>query len=87
MISFEILPKSDVDIDSWRFIKDQVMGGKSDGFMLLKESANQDFEYISAEGNVSTDGGGFLMFRTEIDSDNLNNFSKVKFLVKLQLMK
>ena len=61
MISFEILPKSDVDIDSWRFIKDQVMGGKSDGFMLLKESANQDFEYISAEGNVSTDGGGFLM--------------------------
>ncbi len=79
MISFEILPKSDVDIDSWRFIKDQVMGGKSDGFMLLKESLNQDFEYISAEGNVSTDGGGFLMFRTEIDSDNLDNFSKVKF--------
>ena len=42
-------------------IKDQVMGGKSDGFMLLKESVNQDFEYISAEGNVSTDGGGFLL--------------------------
>tara|TARA_A100001388_G_C28513095_1_gene377236 strand:- start:153 stop:656 length:504 start_codon:yes stop_codon:yes gene_type:complete len=79
MFSFEILPNKDVDIDSWRFVKDQVMGGKSDGYMLLKESTNQDFDFISAKGTVSTDDGGFLMFRKEIDADNLNNFSKIKF--------
>ena len=55
------------------------MGGKSDGFMLLKESQNQEFDFISAKGNVSTDGGGFLMFRKEIDNNSLDNFSKVKF--------
>ena len=75
MFSFEILPKKDIKIDSWRFIKDQVMGGKSDGFMLLKESQNQEFDFISAKGNVSTDGGGFLMFRKEIDNNSLDNFS------------
>ena len=79
MLSFEILPDKDIDIDSWRFVKDQVMGGKSDGSMILKESTNQNFDYISAKGNVSTDGGGFLMFRKEIDADNLNDFSKIKF--------
>ena len=79
MLSFEILPDKDIDIDSWRFVKDQVMGGKSDGYMILKESTNQNFDYISAKGNVSTDGGGFLMFRKEIDADNLNDFSKIKF--------
>jgi len=79
MLSFEILPDKDIDIDSWRFVKDQVMGGKSDGSMILKESTNQNFDYISAKGNVSTDGGGFLMFRKEIDVDNLNDFSKIKF--------
>jgi hypothetical protein len=79
MLSFEILPDKDIDIDSWRFVKDQVMGGKSDGSMILKESMNQNFDYISAKGNVSTDGGGFLMFRKEINADNLNNFSKLKF--------
>tara|TARA_B100000214_G_scaffold331850_1_gene273031 strand:+ start:261 stop:764 length:504 start_codon:yes stop_codon:yes gene_type:complete len=79
MFSFEILPKKDVDIDSWRFVKDQVMGGKSEGYMLLKESTNQDFDFISAKGTVSTDGGGFLMFRKEINADNLNDFSKIKF--------
>lgn len=79
MLSFEILPDKDIDIDSWRFVKDQVMGGKSDGSMILKESMNQNFDYISAKGNVSTDGGGFLMFRKEIDADNLNDFSKIKF--------
>lgn len=79
MFSFEILPKKDIKIDSWRFIKDQVMGGKSDGFMLLKESQNQEFDFISAKGNVSTDGGGFLMFRKEIDNNSLDNFTKVKF--------
>jgi hypothetical protein len=79
MLSFEILPDKDIDIDSWRFVKDQVMGGKSDGSMILKESTNQNFDYISAKGNVSTDGGGFLMFRKEINADNLNNFSKLKF--------
>jgi len=79
MLSFEILPDKDIDIDSWRFVKDQVMGGKSDGSMILKESTNQNFDYISATGNVSTDGGGFLMFRKEIDADNLNDFSKIKF--------
>ena len=79
MLSFEILPDKDIDIDSWRFVKDQVMGGKSDGSMILKESTSQNFDYISAKGNVSTDGGGFLMFRKEIDADNLNDFSKIKF--------
>jgi len=79
MLSFEILPDKDIDIDSWRFVKDQVMGGKSDGSMILKESTNQNFDYISATGKVSTDGGGFLMFRKEIDADNLNDFSKIKF--------
>ena len=79
MLSFEILPDKDIDIDSWRFVKDQVMGGKSDGSMILKESKSQNFDYISAKGNVSTDGGGFLMFRKEIDADNLNDFSKIKF--------
>ena len=79
MLSFEILPDKDIDIDSWRFVKDQVMGGKSDGSMILKESTNQNFDYISAKGKVSTDGGGFLMFRKEIDADNLNDFSKIKF--------
>ena len=79
MLSFEILPDKDIDIDSWRFVKDQVMGGKSDGSMILKESTNQNFDYISAKGNVSNDGGGFLMFRKEIDADNLNDFSKIKF--------
>ena len=79
MFSFEILPNKDVDIDSWRFVKDQVMGGKSEGYMLLKESTNQDFDFISAKGTVSTDGGGFLMFRKEINADNLNDFSKIKF--------
>ena len=79
MLSFEILPDKDIDIDSWRFVKDQVMGGKSDGSMILKESMNQNFDYISAKGNVSTDGGGFLMFRKEINADNLNNFSKLNF--------
>ena len=79
MLSFEILPKKDIDIDAWRFIKDQVMGGKSDGSMLLKEFTNQNFDFISAKGNVSTDGGGFLMFRKEINANNLSNFSKVKF--------
>ena len=79
MFTFEILPKKDVDIDSWRFVKDQVMGGKSEGYMLLKESTNQDFDFISAKGTVSTDGGGFLMFRKEINADNLNDFSKIKF--------
>ena len=79
MLSFEILPKKDIDIDAWRFIKDQVMGGKSDGSMSLKEFTNQNFDFISAKGNVSTDGGGFLMFRKEINANNLSNFSKVKF--------
>ena len=68
MLSFEILPKKNIDIDAWRFVKDQVMGGKSDGSMSLEESANENFDFISAKGNVSTDGGGFLMFRKEIDS-------------------
>ena len=53
------------------------MGGKSDGFMLLKESQNQEFDFISAKGNVSTDGGGFLMFRKEID----NNSSKRALII------
>ena len=79
MLSFEILPKKNIDIDAWRFVKDQVMGGKSDGSMALKESTNESFDFISAKGNVSTDGGGFLMFRKEIDANNLGNFSKVKF--------
>jgi len=79
MLAFEILPKKDIDIDTWRFVKDQVMGGKSDGFMSLKETTDQNFDFISAKGNVSTDGGGFLMFRKEIDTNNLNDFSKVKF--------
>ena len=79
MLSFEILPKKNIDIDAWRFVKDQVMGGKSDGSMELKESTNESFDFISAKGNVSTDGGGFLMFRKEIDANNLDNFSKVKF--------
>ena len=82
MFSFEILPKKDIKIDSWRFIKDQVMAGKSDGFMLLKESQNQEFDFISAKGNVYTDGGGFLMFRKEIDNNSLDNFSKVKMFSK-----
>ena len=77
MFSFEILPKKDIKIDSWRFIKDQVMGGKSDGFMLLKESQNQEFDFISAKGNVSTDGGGFLMFYAS-DKEKLR--SKMKSL-------
>ena len=55
------------------------MGGKSDGSMTLKESRNENFDFISAQGNVSTDGGGFLMFRKEIDANNLSDFSKVKF--------
>ena len=79
MLSFEILPKKNIDIDAWRFVKDQVMGGKSDGSMVLKESANENFDFISAKGNVSTDGGGFLMFRKEIDANNLSGFSRVKF--------
>ncbi len=79
MLSLEILPSKNIDIDSWRFIKDQVMGGKSDGYMSLEKSKNQDFDFISAKGNVSTDGGGFLMFRKEIVEDNLDNFSRVKF--------
>ena len=79
MLSFEILPKKNIDMDDWRFIKDQVMGGKSDGFMALKKSTNENFDFISAKGNVSTDGGGFLMFRKEIDANDLNEFSKVKF--------
>jgi len=79
MLSFEILPKKDIDIDTWRFIKDQVMGGKSDGSMSLIDSSNQNFDFISAKGNVSTDGGGFLMFRKEIDVNNFSDFSKVKF--------
>ena len=79
MLSFEILPKKNIDMDDWRFIKDQVMGGKSDGFMTLKKSTNENFDFISAKGNVSTDGGGFLMFRKEIDANDLNEFSKVKF--------
>ena len=58
------------------------MGGKSDGFMLLEESQNQEFDFISAKGNVSTDGGGFLMFRKEIDNNSLDNFSKVKFMAR-----
>ena len=41
MLSFEILPKKNIDIDAWRFVKDQVMGGKSDGYMALIESANE----------------------------------------------
>ena len=79
MLSFEILPKKNIDIDAWRFVKDQVMGGKSDGSMALKESTNENFDFISAQGNVSTDGGGFLMFRKEIDANNLSDFSRVKF--------
>ena len=79
MLSFEILPKKNIDIDAWRFVKDQVMGGKSDGSMALKESTNENFDFISAQGNVSTDGGGFLMFRKEIDENNLSDFSRVKF--------
>ena len=79
MSSFEILPKRDIDMNSWRFIKDQVMGGKSDGFMSLKTNTDLNFDFISAKGSVSTDGGGFLMFRKEIDADNLSDFSKVKF--------
>ena len=79
MFSFEILPKKNIDIDAWRFIKDQVMGGKSDGFMTLKEATSENFDFISAKGNVSTDGGGFLMFRKEIDTNNLSTYSKVKF--------
>ncbi len=79
MLSFEILPKKNIDMDDWRFIKDQVMGGKSDGFMALNKSTNENFDFISAKGNVSTDGGGFLMFRKEIDANDLNDFSKVKF--------
>ena len=79
MFSFEILPKKNIDIDDWRFIKDQVMGGKSDGFMTLKEATSENFDFISAKGNVSTDGGGFLMFRKEIDTNNLSTYSKVKF--------
>ena len=79
MLSFEILPKKNIDIDAWRFVKDQVMGGKSDGSMALKESTNENFDFISAQGNVSTDGGGFLMFRKEIDANNLGDFSRVKF--------
>ena len=42
MLSFEILPKKNIDIDAWRFVKDQVMGGKSDGSMALKESTNEN---------------------------------------------
>tara|TARA_B100000073_G_scaffold64277_1_gene47507 strand:- start:700 stop:1125 length:426 start_codon:yes stop_codon:yes gene_type:complete len=79
MLSFEILPKKNIDIDAWRFVKDQVMGGKSDGSMSLEESANENFDFISAKGNVSTDGGGFLMFRKEIDANNFSDFSRVKF--------
>ena len=74
-----ILPDKNIDSNSWRFIKDQVMGGKSDGFMTFKKFPNKSFDYISAKGNVSTDGGGFLMFRKKITSSELSGFTKVQF--------
>ena len=82
MLSLDILPEKNIDFNSWRFVKDQIMGGKSDGFLTLNESANESFDFISAKGNVSTDGGGFLMFRTKIEQRDLSDFSKIKFKAK-----
>lgn len=78
MCSLEVLPLKNINFEEWRFIKDQVMGGKSDGSLSLIK-AKDSFEYLSAKGFVSIDGGGFLMFRKEIDRRDLKKFTKVKF--------
>ena len=79
MYSLEVLPHKNINFDEWRFIKDQVMGGKSDGSLSLIK-AKDSFEYLSAKGFVSIDGGGFLMFLAPADKHDLirQNLSRLK---------
>ena len=53
----------------WEFTPDGVMGGKSKGSIQFLNT--EGFDYISFRGNVNTDGGGFLMFRSKIDKKDL----------------
>ena len=56
------------------------MGGKSKGSIQFLNT--EGFDYISFRGNVNTDGGGFLMFRSKIDKKDLKEFSKISFLAR-----
>ena len=56
----------------WEFTPDGVMGGKSKGSIQFLNT--EGFDYISFRGNVNTDGGGFLMFRSKIDKKDLKEF-------------
>ena len=64
----------------WEFTPDGVMGGKSKGSIQFLNT--EGFDYISFRGNVNTDGGGFLMFRSKIDKKDLKEFSKISFLAR-----
>ena len=64
----------------WEFTPDGVMGGKSKGSIQFLNT--EGFDYISFRGNVNTDGGGFLMFRSKIDKKDLKEFSNISFLAR-----
>ena len=66
--------------NNWEFTPDGVMGGKSKGSIKFLNEEGSD--YISFRGNVNTDGGGFLMFRTRVDKKDLKEFSKISFLAR-----
>ncbi len=68
----------DTDISQWRVVDDVVMGGKSDGKMLLNEAGNGVFSgTVSLENN-----GGFSSVRHRFETKSLRGFGKLKMKIK-----
>jgi hypothetical protein len=64
----------------WHYVSDQVMGGVSEGNLVIRTNAEESFAHLS--GMVSTqNNGGFIQFRTDLknlDKDIQGIYARVK---------
>ncbi|MEM7733257.1 MAG: CIA30 family protein, partial [Pseudomonadota bacterium] len=57
---------SDGQAQGWRYVSDRVMGGVSDGNMLMMQQDGETFSRLA--GTVSTaNNGGFIQFRRALE--------------------
>lgn len=70
-------PQINVFGNSWKFITDEVMGGKSTGNFKIIEKKN--FFFYRLEGDVNTENnGGFIQFRSDISLQD-KSFQGIRF--------
>ena len=69
---------SGVDKSNWQIVDDVVMGGKSNGNMIISGDGTAIFNgYVSLENN-----GGFSMVKYQFQSTEINKYTKVVITLK-----